>query len=84
MTVKQVTDPSTPIGDVLRDAGGEGVLLESPDAGRYALMPLDADMVDYLLERSPKFRAECERIREQMRAGQFQTHEQVKKLLEAE
>ncbi len=81
MTVQAVNDPNTPIGEILMAAGSEGVVLESADLGRFALIPLDDDLVDYLLERSPKFGAHCREIRRRMDAGQFQTHDEVKRQL---
>jgi hypothetical protein len=65
----------------LKEVGKDGVLLEAARGNRYALMPLDDEMIDYLLERSPKFRRDCQRIRKKMAAGRFMTHEQVKKKL---
>ena len=82
MTVQPVSDPKTPIGEILKAAGSEGILLESEEQGRYALIPLDDDLIDYLIERSPKFRADCREIRGRMDAGQFQTHEEVRRQFE--
>jgi hypothetical protein len=81
MSVHPVTDPNTPIGEILKAAGPEGIVLESEDHGSYALIPLDEDVLDLLIERSPKFRAHCHEIRGRMDAGQFQTHEEVKRQL---
>jgi hypothetical protein len=81
MTVQPVTDPKTPIGEILKAAGSDGIVLESQDQGQYAVLPLDDDVLDLLIERSPKLRARCREIRERMDAGQFQTHEQVKRQL---
>jgi hypothetical protein len=47
----------------------------------YALIPLDDDVLDLLIERSPKFRAHCREIRARMDAGQFRTHEEIKREL---
>jgi hypothetical protein len=84
MTVQQVRDLKTPIGEILQAAGSEGVVLESEGSMRYAVIPLDDDLIDYLIERSPKFSAVCRQIRERMRAGGFRTHEEVKRLLAEE
>jgi hypothetical protein len=46
MTVQPVRDPKTPIGDILKAAGSEGILRESEGQGRYALMPLNDDLID--------------------------------------
>ncbi len=84
MKVQPVSNPMTPIGEILKAAGSEGILLESEDRGPYALIPLDDDLIDYLIERSPTFRADCREIRTRMAAGQFQTHEDVRRQLAGE
>jgi hypothetical protein len=84
MTVQPVNDPKTPIGEILKAAGSEGILLESEDRGRFALIPLDDDVIDFLIERDPKFIVHCREIRERIDAGQFQTHEEVRKQLVGE
>jgi hypothetical protein len=81
MTTQPVSDPNTPIGEILKAAGSEGIVLESEGQGRYALLPLDDDLIDFLIERSPKFRADCHEIRQRIDSGQFQTHEEVRKQL---
>jgi hypothetical protein len=45
------------------------------------VIPLDDDLIDFLIERSPKLRAECRQIREHMDDGVFQTHEEVSRQL---
>ena len=81
MTVHHVSDPKTPIGEILQAAGSEGILLESDEWNRYAIIPLDDDLIDYLIERNPKFIAECREIRDRMRAGQSHSHDDVKRML---
>ncbi len=80
MTVQLIRDKKKPIGDVLKKVGPEGLLLEFSKA-RYAVMPLDDDLIDYLIERSPRFIAECKRIRKQMKKGEYLTHADVKRAL---
>ncbi|HMF35232.1 MAG TPA: hypothetical protein VKF17_01280 [Isosphaeraceae bacterium] len=63
MSIQLVSDSNTPIGEILKAAGSEGIVLESEDQGRYALLPLDDDVIDLLIERSPRFRADCHKIR---------------------
>jgi hypothetical protein len=84
MSIQPVSDPKTPIGEILKSAGSEGLVLETEDRERYALLPLDEDVIDLLLERSPKFRADCLEIRQRMDSGQFITHEDVKRQLHGE
>jgi hypothetical protein len=81
MTIQPVPDPKTPIGEILKAAAPDGLVLESEDQGRYALLPLDEDLMDFLVERNPKFRAVCRQIRTRMDAGQFLTQEEVKRKL---
>ena len=82
MTVQLVSDPKTPIGEILKAVGSDGLLLESEDQEHYAVIPLDNDLIDYLVERSPKFIEVCRQIRARMTAGRFHTHEAVKALLD--
>jgi hypothetical protein len=81
MTVQHVTDLSTPIGEILAAVSTEGILLESKEQRRFAIIPLDDDLIDYLVERSPTFIEDCRQIREQMRGGKYHSHEVVRKLL---
>jgi hypothetical protein len=80
-SIQSVTDPNTPIGEILKSAGSEGLVLETASQERYALLPLDEDVIDLLLERSPKFRADCLEIRKRMDSGQFMTQQEVGKQL---
>ncbi|MBC8871974.1 MAG: hypothetical protein H8E44_21295 [Planctomycetes bacterium] len=84
MNVKQVSDPQTPIGDVLSAASSDGVLIESEGETAYAVLPLNEDLVDHLLEHNPRFIRECEEIRQRMASGRFHSHEEVKRLLAEE
>jgi hypothetical protein len=81
MSIQQVTDLHTPIGEILGAAGTEGVVLEAEGLPRYAVMPLDDDLLDYLVERNPRFLETCRQIRDRMHAGKSLTHEDVKRLL---
>jgi hypothetical protein len=82
MTVQLVSDPNTPISEILKAAGSDGLLLEADGQARYAVIPLDEDLIDYLIERSPKFIEVCRRISVLMAAGRFHTHETVKGMLD--
>ncbi len=84
MTVQLLSDPRTPISEILKAVGADGLLLETEGQIRYAVMPLDEDLIDYLIERSPKFIEACRQIRARMAAGGFHTHEAVKALLDGE
>jgi hypothetical protein len=72
------------IGEVLNAVGSEGIVLESEGQVRYALLPLDDDVIDFLIERSPKFRADCQEIRQRKDADKFRSHADVRRQLGAE
>ena len=82
MIVQHVTNPQTPIRDFLEAAGDEGLLLESEAHAPYAILPLDDELIDFLLERSPKLIEECRQIRERMQAGRFRSHEEVRRTVQ--
>ena len=79
MIVRHV-DEKTPLTEILDAADGDGVLVDRAGRSRYAVIPLDDDLIDYLLERNPKFRADCEAIRREMRAGKFTSLADAEKL----
>ena len=79
MTIQLVSDPNTTIGEILK---ADGLLLEAEGQARYAVIPLDEDLIDYLIERSPKFIEVCRQIRVRMAGGRFHAHEAVKALLD--
>ena len=70
MTLRHIRDLKTPVGEILESADAEGVVIEPEGRGQYAVVPLDDDMLDYLLEHSPSFRKACDSIRREMAAGQ--------------
>ena len=82
MTVQVVSDPKTPIREILKAVGTDGLLLEAEGHARFAVIPLDEDLIDYLIERSPKFIEVCRQIRARMAAGRFHAHEAVKASLD--
>lgn len=59
MTLRHFSDLTAPIGQVIERANGNGVLIEAEGLPTYAVIPLDDDLLDYLLERSPAFIEEC-------------------------
>jgi hypothetical protein len=81
MSIHPVSDPTTPIGEILKAAGSEGVLLESEEQGRFALLPLDDEVIDLLIERNSEFHTDCLEIRKRMDAGQFTTHQDARRQL---
>jgi hypothetical protein len=84
MTIYRVRDPQTPIGTVLDEASADGVLVETDNHVSHAILPLDDDLLDYLIERNPAFIEECRGIRARMRAGEAYSHDDVRRILDAE
>ncbi len=78
MISKQVDNQQIPIGELLQAAAPDGVVLESGGQPRFALLPLDDELIDYLVEHSPKFIEACKGIRERMKTGRFHTHDEVR------
>ena len=78
MGIQRIEDLDTPIGIILQAAGTGGAVLESAAEKRYALLPLDDDLIDFLLELDPEFIATCGEIRERMKSGRFQTHDSLR------
>ena len=74
----------TPIGEILKAAGAAGVLVEAEGRAQYAMLPLDDDLLEYLLEHHPRFIEDCRQIRARMDLGQSYTHEEVRRLLSEE
>ncbi len=82
MAVEAVTGLAAGVTDLLEKASKEPLILRTVDRGDFALLPLDDDIVDLLLERNPRFIEECAAIRARMEAGDYLNHEQVVALLD--
>jgi len=61
----------------LDKARHQPLILKSPGAGNFALVALDDEVIDLLIERHPKLIAECQQINARMRHGAYRTHEQI-------
>jgi hypothetical protein len=81
MSVERVSQTDTQIVDLLRRARQKPLILQADDAGEFALLPLDDEVIDLLLERNPEFIAECKQIDQRMKQGGYLTHEEVLKAL---
>ena len=82
MNVQQISDLKTPIGEILKAAEANGVVIQADDQEQYALLPLDDELLDFLLERNPKFIEECEQIRQRMMSGESYSQDDVERLIE--
>jgi|GEM_PF-3370400 len=80
MSVRQVNDLQTPIGEILKAADASGVVIQSDDQEQYALLPLDDELLDFLLERNPKFIEECQQVRQRMMSGEIYSQDEVERL----
>ena len=69
---------------MLKAAATQGVFIEAGKRQQYVMLRLDDDLIDYLLERSPKLIKECQKIRAEMKRGKSTTHEEVKKMFAKE
>jgi hypothetical protein len=82
MPLTRIEDLEVRLAEILPAVGSRGVLIAGDGSSQYALMPLDDDVLDLLLERDPAFAEHCQSIRAAMQAGQHQTHEAVRKLVD--
>lgn len=69
MTTYRIDDFDSPIGEVLQLVGSDGILLQPQGQSPLALIPLDDDVLDFLIERNPRFIDDCRRIRERIARG---------------
>lgn len=81
MNVRHIDDLETPIRDIRQAAGAEGIVLESAKETRFAVLPLDDDRIDYLLERDPRLSEVCGEIRKRMNAGRIHSRADVREAL---
>lgn len=81
IAISSITDLQTPIGEILKAVETSGLLIQSDSGGQYAILPLDGELIDFLLERNPKFIDECEQIRRQMIDSEFYTQDETERLL---
>jgi hypothetical protein len=57
-------------------------MLKRKGKTRFLLAPLNDDMLDFLLEHSPKLMRECEKRRRNARMGKVRSLEEVKHMFE--
>jgi hypothetical protein len=77
MAVERIDPTDASLAALLDKAREEPLILQGDEGSEFAVLPLDDEVLDLLLERSAKFREECAQIRERMQRGDFLTHEQV-------
>lgn len=81
MTLRHISNMKAPIGEIIDAAGEDGLLIDRHGLPAFAVIPLDDELLDYLLERSPRLIEDCKRVRQAMRQGEFHSHDDVRKLL---
>jgi len=84
LNVRQVSDPKTPIGDILSSANSDSVLIEAKGDTAFAVLPLNDELVGHLLEHNPPFIQGCDEIRQRMRSGCSRPYGDVKRMLAGE
>ena len=75
MSIQKVSATDASSRSVLKQARSEPVVLQAEEEGDFAVLPLDDDVLDLLLERDPAFIEECRQIRERRRQGDYVTYE---------
>jgi hypothetical protein len=84
MPVERISQADTSVTALLSKAREEPLILQAEGTGDFAVLPLDDEVIDLLLERSPTLLEECSQIRERMKQGKYFTHEQMLKALDEE
>jgi hypothetical protein len=67
---------------LLDSASEEPLILQTERTGDFALLRLDDEVIDLLLERNPALIEECSKIRERMKQGASVTHAQMLQMLQ--
>lgn len=75
--IQRVDDMEKPIGEVLQLAGTDGVLLQARGQSPFALIPLNEELLDFLIERNPRFIEDCRQIRQRMAHGSSHSQDDV-------
>ena len=79
VSIQKVSSRDTSLRAVLKKARAEPLVLQAEEEGDFAVLPLDDEVLDLLLERNPVFIEECRQIRERMRQGDYVPYEEVLK-----
>jgi len=77
VSIQKVSSTDTSLRTMLQKARAEPLVLQAEEEGDFAVLPLDDDVLDLLLERNPAFIEECRQIRERMRQGDYVTYEEA-------
>jgi len=77
MCIELIDQNNAEVTALLDKAANEPVILRTERSGEFALLPLDEEVIDLLLERNPQLIAECRAIGERMASGQYVTQAQM-------
>ncbi|HET6883725.1 MAG TPA: hypothetical protein VFI31_26460 [Pirellulales bacterium] len=64
----------------MRLVGNDGIVLRPQGQSPLALIPLDDEVLDFLIERNPRFVDECRKIRERMAQGAVHSQQEIDSL----
>ena len=84
MPVIKATETRASIGELIDQARNEPLIFETEGAESFVLLAVDDELLDLLLECSPRLIEKCQRIRERMAQGEYWTHEQVMEMFREE
>jgi hypothetical protein len=84
MPVMKAAETHASIGELIDQAREEPLVFETEGKGSFVLLPVDDELLDLLLERSPRLIEKCQQIRERMEQGEYWTHEQVMEMFRNE
>lgn len=74
MSVYTVDKTDARVNELLEKAALEPLILEVEGGRDFAVLPLDDEVIDLLIERNPRFAEECRQIRDRMNRGDYLTH----------
>jgi hypothetical protein len=84
MPVMKAAETSASIGELIDQARDEPLIFETEGSENFVLLPVDDELLDLLLERSPRLIEKCRQIRQRMEQGEYWTHEQVMEMFREE
>jgi hypothetical protein len=75
MAIEKISPENGEIVSLLDRASREPLILRTENSGDFALLPVDDEVLDLLLERNPIFIQECREIQKRMEQGDYVTYE---------
>jgi hypothetical protein len=82
--VMKAAETRASIGELIDQARDEPLIFETEEKENFVLLPVDDELLDLLLERSPRLIERCRQIRELVQQGEYWTHEQVREMFQDE